>query len=96
MALARAWRSWQWNLTGGGATPVPVGQPPPDDLLRHPAGVDVCGVDEVAAELDETVELGPRDLLAALVAERHRAQALRGHHRAGAAQRAEFHDYLPR
>ena len=52
-------------------------QPPADDLLGTPACVHVGRVDEVPATLDEQVELLVSGLLVALVAERHRAEALR-------------------
>ena len=71
--------------------PPPGRQPATNNLLRQTPGVHVGGVDEVPPALDEPVELSVRHLLAALVAERHRAQALRGHHRAGAAQGAVLH-----
>ena len=58
---------------------------------ERPPRVHVGGVDEVPAALDEQIELRMRGLLVALVAERHRAQALRGHDRAGAAQVAVLH-----
>ena len=54
-------------------------QPAADDLLRGAAGVDVGGVDEGAAGLDERVELRVRALLVGLVAERHRAERVARH-----------------
>ena len=61
------------------------------DLLRHALAVDVGGVDEVAAGVDEAVD----DLLArglvGLVAERHRAEAELRDACAGAAELAVFH-----
>ena len=58
--------------------PVGTGrQPVADDLLGATTCVHVGGVDEVATTLDEQVELFVSGRLVALVAERHRAEALR-------------------
>ena len=77
------------------ARPWPGREPAPDDRLRLTIGVDVGGVDEVAALFHEAVELFVGDLLVALGPEGHRAQAQRGHHRAGVPQRPVLHRSTP-
>jgi hypothetical protein len=57
----------------------PRREPAADDLLGPAAAVDVGRVDEVAAGLDERVELRVRARLVGLRAERHRAQRQRRH-----------------
>ena len=49
-------------------------QPAADDLLGRPCGVDVGRVDQVAAGLEEGVELLVRPRLVRLLAEGHRAE----------------------
>ena len=68
-----------------------VGEPAPDDLLGDPGGVDVGGVDEGAARLDEPVELRVRPVLVGLVAERHRAEAELGDRTAAVAKGSVAH-----
>jgi hypothetical protein len=73
----------------------PGREPAPDAPLRLAVRVDIGGVEEVAALLQEAVELGGGDLLVALGPERHRAQAQRGHDRAGVPERPVLHRCTP-
>ncbi len=69
-------------------------EPAAEDLLRSAEAVDIGGVDEIAAGLDETVEHFPAERLVGLAAEGHGAQAKLADLEAGPAQKAVFHPSL--
>jgi hypothetical protein len=52
----------------------PCGEPAPDDLFRDATNIDIGGVDQVAARLNERVEDGESVLLGRLRAEIHSAK----------------------
>src|SRR2546430_10521912 len=66
-------------------------QPLADDLLGPAPAVDVRGVDEITALLDEPVELRVGAVGAGLRAERHGARTQRRHQRPGAAEGSILH-----
>ena len=71
-----------------------LGEPAPDDLLRGAVAVDVGGVDQGAARLEEGVELRVRYALVGLGAERHRAERQGGHGAAASPKRAVLHGHV--
>ncbi len=73
----------------------PFGQPTTDDLLRAAVAVHVRSVDQVAADLDEPVELGVGGLLVGLGPERHRSERQRRHADTTRSQNAVLHHDLP-
>ena len=66
-------------------------QPAPEDLLGHATAVDVGGVDEIAARLDEAVEDPPAQLLAAFTPEGHGAETKLADLEAGPSEGTVFH-----
>ena len=71
-------------------------QPAPEDLLGDAAAVDVGGVDEIAARLDEAVENLPAQRLAAFAPESHGAEAELADLEAGASEGTILHGETPR
>ena len=65
------------------------------DLLGHPVGIDVGGVDEGAADLEEGEQLVARLVPVGVAAPGHRAERQARYVQAGPAERTLFHVARP-